>query len=85
MSPTVGARQRTRSRDAMRGSEPMLDRAKYLTLVVALYAAGVSALLGAVAALFERPFLDVTVDLAPAIVLCLIGVVIHGLRHDLDS
>ena len=63
----------------------MLDRAKYLTLVVALYAAGVSALLGAVAALFARPFLDVTVDLAPAIVLCLIGVVIHGLRHDLDS
>ncbi|MGO1285777.1 MAG: hypothetical protein ACTHWF_13045 [Brachybacterium sp.] len=69
----------------MRGSEPMLDRAKYLALVLVLYAAGVAALVGVVARLFERPFLEVTVNLAPAIVLCLIGVVVHGLRHDLDS
>ena len=63
----------------------MLDRAKYLTLVVVLYAAGVAVLVGAVAGLFERPFLDVAVNLAPAIVLCLTGVIVHGLRHDLDS
>lgn len=79
MSPTEPAR----SEQSVRAQ--CWDRAKYLTLVLVLCAAGISALVGVVARLFERPFLDVTVNLAPAIVLCLIGVVAHGLRHDLDS
>ena len=72
MSPTEPAR----SEQSVRAQ--CWDRAKYLTLVLVLCAAGI-------ARLFGRAFLDVTVHLAPAIVLCLIGVVAHGLRHDLDS
>ena len=63
----------------------MSDRAKYLTLVVSLYLMAVAILLGMLAGIFQRPFLDVTVDLAPAILICLVGSVVHGLRHDLDS
>lgn len=63
----------------------MADRAEYLTLVVALYAVGMCVLVAAVAALFDREFLEVTVNLAPALVICFLGVIIHGLRHDLDS
>lgn len=63
----------------------MLDRAKYLTLAIGLYLMIVAIIVAAVAGVFQRPFLDVVVNLAPAIVLCLIGTIVHGLRHDLDS
>lgn len=63
----------------------MFDRAKYVTLVVSLYLAAIAVIVGVIASIFERPLLDVTVNLAPAILICLIGVIIHGLRHDLDS
>lgn len=63
----------------------MLDRAKYVTLVVSLYLVTIVVIVSVVGAIFERPLLDVTVNLAPAILICLLGVVIHGLRHDLDS
>ncbi|MGP5306473.1 hypothetical protein [Brachybacterium alimentarium] len=63
----------------------MADRAKYLTLVVALYAVGMCVLVAAVATLFDREFLEVIVNLAPALIICFLGVIIHGLRHDLDS
>ncbi|GAA1319697.1 hypothetical protein [Brachybacterium tyrofermentans] len=63
----------------------MTDRAKYLTLVLALYGGTVAVIVGMVAAIFQRAFLDVTVDLAPAIIICLFASIIHGVRHDLDS
>ena len=63
----------------------MADRAKYLALVVSLYLMAVAILVALLAGFFQRPFLDVTVDLAPVILICLAGTVVHGLRHDLDS
>ena len=63
----------------------MPDRAKYLTLVISLYVVAVAVIVPVAATIFQRPFLDVTVDLAPAIVVCLIGSIVHGVRHDLDS
>lgn len=63
----------------------MADRGKYLALVVVLYLMAVAVLIALVAGIFQRPFLDVTVDLAPVILICLVGSVVHGLRHDLDS
>jgi len=63
----------------------MSDRAKYLTLVLALYLGAVAILVAVIAGIFQRPFLAVTVDLAPVILICLVGSVVHGLRHDLDS
>ncbi|MGO1423800.1 MAG: hypothetical protein ACTHVK_09975 [Brachybacterium sp.] len=68
-----------------RRGQIMLDRAKYVTLVVSLYLVTIVVIVSVVGAIFERPLLDVTVNLAPAILICLLGVVIHGLRHGLDS
>lgn len=63
----------------------MADRAKYLTLVLSLYLVAIAVIVSVMGAIFERPLLDVTVNLAPAILVCLIGVIIHGMRHELDS
>lgn len=63
----------------------MTDRAKYLMLVVSLFLMAVAILVGMLAGIFQRPFLDVTVDLAPVILICLVVSVVHALRHDLDS
>ncbi|MDN6303853.1 MAG: hypothetical protein ACTMKY_15970 [Dermabacteraceae bacterium] len=63
----------------------MLDRAKYLALVLSLYLGAVALLVAVIAGVFQRQILAVTVDLAPVILICLAGTVVHGLRHDLDS
>lgn len=63
----------------------MSDRAKYLTLVLSLYLVAIAILVAVIAGIFERPFLAVTVDLTPVILICLVGTVVHGMRHDLDS
>ncbi|MGP9845146.1 hypothetical protein [Brachybacterium sp. 107] len=63
----------------------MTDRAKYLTLVLALNVVAVTVIVAVVAAIFQRDVLEITVDLAPAIVVYLIVMIIHGMRHDLDS
>lgn len=63
----------------------MPDRAKYMTLAVSLHLVTVALIVGVVAAIFQRPFLDITVDLAPAILVFLVVTVIHGVRHDLDD
>lgn len=61
----------------------MLDRAKYLTLVLLLYAALVAIIVAIVATLLDRTLLQQTINLAPAIILGLIGMIVHALRHDL--
>lgn len=61
----------------------MLDRAKYLTLVLLLYAALVAIIVAIVATLLDRTLLQQTINLAPAIILGLIGMIAHALRHDL--
>ena len=61
------------------------DRAKYLVLVVSLHLVAIAVLVAGVAAIFQRPFLDITVDLAPAILIFLAVTIVHGARHDLRS
>jgi len=68
-----------------RGPEGIPDRAKYLALVLGLYALAVGAIVGIVALIFSRPYIDVAVNLMPAILVCLVATIYHGLRHDLDS
>ncbi|MGP9538046.1 hypothetical protein ACT3SP_08540 [Brachybacterium sp. AOP43-C2-M15] len=63
----------------------MPDRAKYLALVLSLYLVAVAIVVTIVAAIFQRPFVDVTVNLAPAILIFLVVTIVHGVRHDLDS
>ena len=63
----------------------MPDRAKYPVLVVSLYLVAIAVLVAGVAAIFQRPFLDITVDLAPAILIFLAVTIVHGARHDLRS
>lgn len=63
----------------------MADRAKYMTLVLSLYAAAIALILAGVSALLDRPFLDSAVNLAPAIIIGLIGMIFHAARHDLDT
>ena len=63
----------------------MADRAKYMTLVLTLYVASIAVILAGVSAVLDQPFLDSAVNLAPAIILGLIGMVIHAARHDLDT
>src|SRR5699024_11284750 len=63
----------------------MSDRAKYLTLALSLCRVAIAILVAVIAGIFERPFLAVTVDLTPVILICLGGTVVHGMRHALDS
>lgn len=63
----------------------MSDRTKYLTLVLSLYLVAVAILVAVIAGTFQRQLLAVTVDLAPVILICLVGTVVHSFRHDLDS
>lgn len=63
----------------------MADRAKYMTLVLALYAVAIAVIIAAVSTVLDRSFLDSAVNLAPAIIFGLIGMIAHGARHDLDT
>lgn len=62
-----------------------IDRAKYVSLAVLLYLAGVATLTGAVSEFLDRPYREVAMDFAPMLIICLIGVIHHALRHDLES
>lgn len=63
----------------------MADRAKYMTLVLTLYATAIALILAGVSTLLDRPFLESAVNLAPAIIVGLIGMIFHAARHDLDA
>lgn len=63
----------------------MADRAKYMALVLALYVAAIAVILAGVSSLLDQPFRDSAVNLAPAIILGLIGMIYHAARHDLDT
>lgn len=56
-----------------------------MALVLGLYVLFIGGVVGLLALIFSHPFIDVAVDLAPAILLFLGATIIHGLRHDLDT
>ncbi|WFP16136.1 hypothetical protein [Citricoccus muralis] len=62
----------------------MLNRIAYLALVLGLYAVAVAGMVGLVAWMFDRPFLEAAGNVWLAIVLFLGVAIYHGLRHDLS-
>lgn len=62
----------------------MLNRIAYLALVLGLYAVAVAGMVGLVAWMFDRPFLEAAGNVCSAIVLFLGVTIYHGLRHDLS-
>lgn len=62
-----------------------MRRAQYMLLCLTMLAGGLSLLLAAAAALLHRPFLQLAVDVWPALAISVGAALWHAWRHDLDE